>query len=246
MVLSTAVPIDPPICWLVLTRAPAIPASADSLPLSRRSSRRHDRAHPETDQHDERQDVRGVAGVPADPRKPDHAHEPSVMPTGMRRRGPMRGSRTMLERLDIRTMHATIGRTQARHDRAEPLDQLQVVGQEQEQSEHAHASPGAPRIVGGAPGAITGRSAVAAAGGRTRAARERTSTAARRRRSGTRHRAANPAVRLGPGKPEHDGKEAGQAKAAPGSVDVRAAGRRTDAHVQGQRAGDGDEREDRC
>ena len=101
IVLSSAVPIEPPTCWLVLTIAEATPASsrcdAERGGLHRRG---HDRAQAEAEQHQAGEHVGGVARVDARAGSATTiAAVASSIPMGTSGRGPNRGSSTGVVRL---------------------------------------------------------------------------------------------------------------------------------------------------
>ena len=70
-VLSSAVPSDPPTCWVVLTSALATPASLGSTPIERRAAH-GDEGHPhaEADEDLGREDVDEVGAVHRQSREP--------------------------------------------------------------------------------------------------------------------------------------------------------------------------------
>jgi hypothetical protein len=80
-VLSSAVPIEPPTCWLVLTIAEATPASLRSTP-SVAVLIAGAKIEAEADAHDEQagQDVRGVGRVDAELGEAGHAAPRERMP----------------------------------------------------------------------------------------------------------------------------------------------------------------------
>ena len=72
-VLNSAMPIEPPICWEVLTIAEATPLSCAGTPEVAVANDGARSAEADADQHQRRQYVRGVGGVDADPREQHHA-----------------------------------------------------------------------------------------------------------------------------------------------------------------------------
>ena len=176
-------PIEPPICCIVLTIADATPAS---LRLDAERRRRHRRAEHEAqagaDDHDPRQDVRRRTTCPR--RSPSaSAGRPTAisMPPPISGRGPILGSSFVDALTALMTIASVIGRN-ARPDwigeNCERL--LQVVRQEQEHARTCRrptaASRGTPRR-----GRGRARRAAAAAGWRCAAGSRRRRRAAARR-----------------------------------------------------------------
>ena len=109
-VFSSAVPSDPPTCWLALTmalgRARVVLVDADQRDVAQRHE-----VQPEAGAEDQlgRQDVAASSGVHADAGQQHHAGRRDEPPVAIRGFGPIRGSSPLDERRASRKMPTVIG-----------------------------------------------------------------------------------------------------------------------------------------